>query len=171
MIILRPTQKLYDVLPPTVAVDTESDTALGDWYVNRIVVDRRPLLVLVSVHALLPLLIPARDVRTLPARLPSLVADALRRLAVAPALIAAELAAMSSVSVAATRDRSILGVLNDTAQRVPFHLRHTGWDETTLPFIEARLVQTPWRLPKRSKEYLWPLDLIPQLLTDRWGAF
>ena len=171
MIILRPTQKLYDVLPPTVSVDVESDTALGDWYVNRIVVDRRPLLVLVSAHALLPLLIPARDVRTLPAQLPGLVAAALRRLEIAPALIAAELAAMASVGVAPTRDRSTLGVLNDTAQRVPFYLRHTDWDATTLPLIEARLVQTLWRLPKRSKEYLFSLDLVPQLLTDRWGAF
>ena len=171
MIILRPTQKLHDVLPPTLPVDSESDTALGDWYVNRIVVDRRPLLVLVSVHALLPLLIPARDVRTLPARLSDLVADALRRLNIAPELIEAEITAMSSVGVAPTRDRSILGVLNDTAQRVPFYLRHTDWDETTLPFIEARLVQTPWRLPKRSKDYIFPLDLIPQVLTGRWGAF
>ena len=171
MIILRPTQKLHDALPPTVSVDMESDTALGDWYVNRIVVNRRPLLVLVSVHALLPLLIPARDVRTLPARLPGLVAEALRRLDVAPVLIAAETAAMSPVHVAPTRDRSILGVLNDIAQRIPFHLREMVWNDATLPFVEARLIQTPWRLPKRSKEYLWPLDLIPKLLTDRWGAF
>ncbi len=170
MIILRPTQKLYHLLPPTVSKESASDTALGDWYVNRIVVDRRPLLVLVSAHALLPLLIPARDVRSLPARLPNLVAEALRRLNIAPALIASEVAAMSLLAVSPTRDRSMLGVLNDTAQRVPFHLQDGKWDETTLPLIAARLVETPWHLPKRSREYLWPIDLITQSLTDRWGA-
>ena len=106
MVILRPTQKLRSALPLTDAADRESDTALGDWYVNRIVVDRRPLLLLVSAKALLPLLAPARDVRTLPARLPALVATALRRLGVDDALIAAEVAAMTPVSTTGAGDSS-----------------------------------------------------------------
>jgi hypothetical protein len=48
MVVLRPTQKLQRALPVTAAKDVESDTALGDWYLNRLVVDRRPLLLLVS---------------------------------------------------------------------------------------------------------------------------
>jgi hypothetical protein len=40
MVILRPTSKLRSFLP-TVDVSARSDTALGDWYVNRIVVARQ----------------------------------------------------------------------------------------------------------------------------------
>ncbi len=54
MVILRPTQKLRALLPLTTGSFGESETALGDWYINRIVVDRRPLLLLLSAKALLP---------------------------------------------------------------------------------------------------------------------
>ena len=57
------------MLPSPSAIVAVSDTALGDWYVNRLVVDRQPLLLLVSSSSLLPLLMPARGVRSLPERL------------------------------------------------------------------------------------------------------
>ena len=171
MVILRPTQKLRSVLPFTDAMDGESATALGDWYVNRLVVDRRPLLLLVCSKALLPLLLSARDVRSLPAQLPALVETALRRLGAAPGLIAAEIAAMSPVLIAPTRDRSVLGVLVDAAKSVPFHLEAGRWDDTTLPFVEARLAETPWRPSKRSSEVIVATMAAPKLLADRWGAF
>jgi hypothetical protein len=60
MVILRPTKKLTALLPAAQAVPVRSDTALGDWYVNRIVVDRQPLLLLVSSTSLLPMIVPAR---------------------------------------------------------------------------------------------------------------
>jgi hypothetical protein len=63
MVTLRPTRKLRGALPIS-DVSKPSDTALGDWYVNRLVVDRRPLLLLVSSSSLLPMLVPGRDVAT-----------------------------------------------------------------------------------------------------------
>ena len=78
MVILRPTRKLNSLLPATEVIPTSSDTALGDWYVNRVVVDRQPLLLLVSSTSLLPMLIPAQNVRGLPARLAALVEARLR---------------------------------------------------------------------------------------------
>ncbi len=171
MVILRPTQKLRSALPFTRGADVESATALGDWYVSRLVVDRRPLLLLVCSKALLPLLLPARDVRSLPARLPALVETALRRLGAAPEIIAAEMQAMSPVLIAPTRDRSVLGVLVDTAKSVPYHLEAGRWDDTTLPFVEARLAETPWRAGKRSSEVIFPSIVALKLLTDRWRAF
>ena len=170
MVILRPTQKLRGALPLTETVYGESDTALGDWYVNRIVVDRQPLLLLVSSNGLLPLLVPAREVRSLPLRLPTLVASALQRLGVAPQIIAAEVAAMSPVVIAPTRDRSVLGVLVDTAKSVPFFLEAGRWDDTTLPFIEAKLAQTPWHVARRSSDVVFPYKAAPRLLVDRWEA-
>src|SRR2546430_6228640 len=82
MVILRPTRKLYRDLPPVLEPDARSDSALGDWYVNRLVVDRRPLLLVVSSTSLLSLLIPARHVSSLPSQLPTLVGSRLRRLGV-----------------------------------------------------------------------------------------
>ena len=80
MVILRATLKVLHSLPKPTATSNTSDTALGDWYVNRVVVDRRPLLLLVSSKSLLPMLEPARDVRGLPGRLDLLVAGRLQRL-------------------------------------------------------------------------------------------
>jgi len=113
MVILRPTRKLYRDLPPSSELTAASDTALGDWYVNRLVVDRHPLLLLVSSKSLLSLLVPARDVRALPDYLPSLIGSRLRRLGVGEELIGAELAAMTPVVVAPAVDRSVMGTVVD----------------------------------------------------------
>ncbi len=170
MVILRPTQKLRAQLPLTNDCATESDTALGDWYINRLVVDRRPLLLLLSANTLLPLLTPARDVRSIPERLPGLVSSVLRRLGVAQTLIDAEVRAMSSVCIAPTRDRSVLGILVDYAKSVPFHLEAGRWDETTLPFVEQKLAMTPWHCSGPLSDVVWPNKAAPRLLLEKWGA-
>lgn len=66
MVVLRPTRKLQKLLPVETKGEPQSDGALGDWYVNRFVVDRRPLLMIVSSASLLAAIEPARDIRTLP---------------------------------------------------------------------------------------------------------
>jgi hypothetical protein len=49
MVLLRATQKVLRLLPESAGgVIDSSTTALGDWYVNRLIVDRQPLLLLVS---------------------------------------------------------------------------------------------------------------------------
>lgn len=113
MVVLRATQRVLRHLPSGPQVVEESETALGDWYVNRLVVARRPLLLLLSSRSLLGLLTPARDIRLLPAQLSRLVADRLRRLKIPAALIEAEVATMHPVVTAPTRDRSVLRQLGD----------------------------------------------------------
>lgn len=125
--ILRRTEKLAAALPITASLPDASDTALGDWYVNRLVVDRQPLLLLVSSLTLLPIVILGRDVRTLPARLPELVRNRLHRLYLPGDWIDAEVAAMAPVAVAKTASRSVLGVMNDFAHSIPYYLSR-GWD-------------------------------------------
>ena len=170
MVILRATQKLRSLLPPTASVVAESDTALGDWYVNRLTVDRRPLLLLVSSKALLPMLVPARDVRNLPARLPGLVAACLRRHGLASQLVAAEVGAMSPVVVAATRDRSVVGIMVDYAKAVPFHLELGVWDDTSLPRVETQLAQTPCFAGRPFEQVVFPHKAAPSLLQSKWWA-
>src|SRR5260221_21550 len=99
MVILRRTKKLQSLLPATTNIPDCSDTALGDWYVNRITVSHQPLLLMFSSTSLFPMLLPARDVRSLPRRLASIVRERLKRLGIADAAIDAELQAMDPVVV------------------------------------------------------------------------
>jgi hypothetical protein len=114
------------------AIVPASDTALGDWYVNRLVIDRQPLLLLVSSNSLLSLVTPAREVRSLPERLAGLVAARLRPMGVADPLIEAEVAVMRPVHVSGTLDRSVVGSMVDFAKAIPVHLPTGAWDEGTL---------------------------------------
>lgn len=170
MVVLRRTRKLERLLPVSASPPAPSDTALGDWYVNRLTVDRQPLLLLVSSRSLLPILLPARDVRSLPDRLSDIVAARLRRLGVAAFLVGAELRAMEAVAVSVTTDRSVVGIMVDFAKSIPFHLEPGGWDETTLPFIEARLAETPCHAGRRFEDVVFPERKAPALLLARWGA-
>ena len=169
MVILRRTQKLDEKLPCTVRPSADSDTALGDWYVNRMTIDRRPLLLLVSSQSLLPIVIPARDVRTLPNRLAAVVARRLERLQIPPCLIEAEVEAMAPVVVAPTVDRSVVGIMVDFAKAVPFYLEPGGWDETTLPFVEAHLGETPCHAGKRRELVIFPDQAARAILATRWN--
>lgn len=170
MVVLRRTQKLAGQLPASVDALASSDTALGDWYVNRLVVDRKPLLLLASSRSLLAILTPARDVRSLPSRLPGLVAQRLRRLGIPDRLITAEVAAMSPVVVAKTADRSVVGILVDFAFMIPYHLECGAWDETTLPFIEAKLAENPCFAGRPGDQTVFPDRATPALLASRWDA-
>ena len=158
------------MLPVTITVAPESDTALGDWYANRFVLDRRPLLLLVSSRSLLPILLPARDLRSLPARLPDLVAQRLRRFGADRSLIEAEVQAMVPVHVAKTASRSVLGIMVDFAFAVPFRLESGQWDESSLPFVEAMLQETPCFVTRPESETVFPDQATRALLQSRWGA-
>ena len=170
MVVLRRVQKLASRLPSTTITSEPPDTALGDWYVSRLVVDHRPLLLLVEARALLPMLVPAREVGGLPGRLPQLVAARLRRLSVPEPIVAAETAAMDPVLVGSTADRSVVGTLVDFAKAIPLYLMPGAWDDTVLPFLEARLAQTPCRAARRYEEVIFPERRAPALLLARWGA-
>lgn len=149
MVLLRATGKVLRYLPKPVPSEEESDAALGDWYVNRVVVGRNPLLVLISSMSYLPIVIRARDVRSLPARLPDLVDGRLRRLGgVTRDQVEAERAAMAPVRVAKTADRSVVGILVDFGRHLPYHLDTGAVDNTMLQLAEQRLQRIP-----RSRRY------------------
>ena len=170
MVILRPTRKLNSLLPATEVIPTSSDTALGDWYVNRVVVDRQPLLLLVSSTSLLPMLIPAQNVRGLPARLAALVEARLRRCGLDDRTIAAETLAMASVAVGPTVDRSVLGIMVDFAKAAPYHLEPGQWGETTLRIVEERLAATPCHAALSWDRVIFPEKKASEVLRAKWLA-
>ena len=169
MVILRPTRKLRSLLP-TVVVERPIDTALGDWYVNRIVVERQPLLLLVSTTSLLSIVLPARDVRSLPKRLASVVGERLRRLGVDDEVIAAEQRAMQPVVVAATDNRSVLGNLVDLAKSIPFYFEKGFGAGQGLAGLEDWLQGRPSHAATIDAPYVFPDRHAPALLRARWFA-
>ena len=170
MVILRPTMKLRWLLPTPAAVPACTDTALGDWYVNRVVVDRQPLLLLVSSTSLLPMLLRARDVRTLPERLAALVAARLRRCDIDARAIDAEQHAMRSVVIGPTVDRSVLGIMVDFAKAIPYYLEPGQWNEATLELVEERLAETPCHAARSTDRVIFPERKAPDLLRSKWLA-
>lgn len=144
------------------------DTGLGDWYVNRIVIDRKPLLLLVSSLSLLAILKPARNVRALPHNLPDMVSGRLHRLGVDPHLIEAEVEAMEPVKVGRTANRSVVGIMVDFAKMIPHFFPPSGWDEVWLPTAEERLQKTPCHAGRRFEHVIFPYSKTVELLVARW---
>ena len=169
-VTLRRTQKLASVLPATIETPPAPDSALGDWYANRIVVNRKPLLLLLSSRTLLAILLPARELRALPSRLGDVVAQRLRRLGIEQRLIEAEVGAMDPVLVSKTSDRAIVGIMVDFANMIPYHLDRGAWDESTLPFVEARLAKVPCFTSRAGEQTVFPDVATRTVLAERWGA-
>ena len=113
VVVLRATQKVLRSLPQSEGELGASHNALGDWYVNRLVIDRRPLLLIVSSKSLLAIVAPARDVKTLPSRLARIVGERLKRLPVSEAVVASEVEATGHVGVGKTID-SVFGKVDLT---------------------------------------------------------
>lgn len=170
MVVLRATQKVLKFLPAPLAGSVVSDTALGDWYVNRLVVDRRPLLLLVSSTSLLSMVVPARDVNGLPQRLSSLIEKRLRRLGINEDALAAELQASSVVTVAKTVDRSVIGQMVDFAKVIPYYLPERAWGEIDIGTVEDRLADTPCRAGGPFHKVIFPRAKAVAALESTWSA-
>ena len=170
MVILRPTRKLSSLLSATGIGNRTSDTALGDWYGNRIVVDRQPLLLLVSSTSLLPMLLPARNVRNLPEQLAGLVLTRLKNCGVDQRAIEAEINAMAPVTIGPTVDRSVLGILVDFVKSVPYHLKPGHWNDGDLRLVEEKLADTPCHARRPSDQVIFPDKKTREVLHAKWLA-
>lgn len=169
MVVLRATRKVLARVQAHEQDPGPSDTALGDWYVNRVVVDRQPLLILLSSASLLSIVAPARRLKSLPTELPSMVSLRLAQLGVSPDLRQSEIDAMDVVKVAPTIDRSVLGTMVDFAKVLPLMLSPDGWDGRDLREAEIRFAETPCRSSGPESDVLFPGRAAHQLLESKWG--
>ena len=116
MVILRCTKKLLTRLGlPADPRAESSSTILGDWYADILFAYRRQVVLCVSENARVPIVLPARELRTLDKRLPVALGLLLSDLQVSQSAISRELAAMATLKVGTTASRSILGTVNDFA--------------------------------------------------------
>jgi len=98
-----------------VSADTESTTRLGDWYGNILRIGRQEYLLFISERSRLPVVIPIREKRRLATIFLDAVCAALSAIGVASNDIADERSRMSAIAFGKTRNRSLLGTLNDFA--------------------------------------------------------
>jgi len=114
MVVLRCTEKLLerlkqaDDLPPV-----ESTTRLGDWYGNILRIGHRQMLLFISERSRLPVILSIRDAKRLPTVFPDAVCEMLATVGVPAADIAAERLRMLDLAFGRTRNRSLLGTMND----------------------------------------------------------
>lgn len=116
MVVLRCTQKLLVRLKQGGNLSSEeSTTRLGDWYGNILRIGRRQHLLFISERSRLPVVIPIRELKRLGSVFPDAVCERLSIVGVAAADIADERMRMSELTFGRTRNRSLLGTLNDFA--------------------------------------------------------
>jgi hypothetical protein len=121
MIVLRCTQKLLVRLKqPGDLAAVESTTRLGDWYGNVLRIGHRQHLLFISERSRLPVVLPVREGKRLSTVFPNAVCERLAVVGVAAAAITDERMRMSELAFGRTRNRSLLGTLNDFASMARF---------------------------------------------------
>jgi len=155
MVVLRCTQKLLvrlkqvGDLPPV-----ESTTRLGDWYGNILRIGRRQHLLFISERFRLSVVLPITESKRLGTVFPDAVCERLAIVGVAAADIADERMRMSELAFGRTRNRSLLGTLNDFA-----FMAQSGDARRTEPESPEELMRFLSQTPILPLDGASPIDL------------
>lgn len=162
MVTLRCTQKLLRRLsePPT-EDPLKPTTLLGDWYANILFSKSQQLVLCISERTLLPVVIPAKDIHTLPDRFAVAVREVLTSLGVATRLVDQELAQMHGIRFGRTNNKCILGTLNDFM----FHLDYDLHADPTESLLQ-RLLRLG-QMPCSPIGFQFPIDATVELFSSR----
>ena len=145
MFVLRCTHKLLDRLNATPDLEAAPpDTVLGDWYANLIRVGRIQVVLAVSERSLLPVVVPARDSRTLVQRICAALEPMLTTIGVPADEATAECGAMQHWAVGKMANRRVLGSLNDLAFQLQVGLLNIP--DRTLLAQSLWLAKTPLKI-------------------------
>lgn len=111
MTTLRCTRRILQRLRLDPPVDEAVPTnRLGDWYANSFSIGRDQIVLCVSERTLLPVVLPLRGFR---AQLVHAVRWMLEGVGIAPEVIASELAPLEGMPIGRTRNRAVLGSMNE----------------------------------------------------------
>lgn len=112
MFTVRGTKKFLDRVGRPTVDPSSSSTVLGDWYAN--VLFWRPQVALfVNAATFVPVLMPLAPASGAVARFPAAMAEVFGALGVDPRFVESESTEMSSVVLAKTASRQVLGVMNE----------------------------------------------------------
>jgi hypothetical protein len=155
MVIFRCTQKLAKRFKIEIEKDLpESSTnTLGDWYFNYFTFERKYYLLGMSEKSLLPVVIPAKEIRDFPERFCVALRELLEVLGIDDSLIARELVEMRSVCYGKTNSRTVLGCQNDCIRMVRYMMR----DDPPCSLLEQSLKLS--RIPFKTVGYKNPREL------------
>ena len=136
--------------PKDLGPPAPSTTVLGNWYANIVFTRPEQLVVCISERTLLPVVVPAKDVRRLPERVAAAVGQMLLSIGVSAEDVAGELEEMREGQLSKTADRRVLGSLNDFV----FHFLHgvAGYPELSAQERALRLA----RMPSGAIEFAFP---------------
>jgi hypothetical protein len=163
--VLRGTKKLLDRLGGSALILSELPASDGDWYANLLWLDRQKCLLVTHAGTLFSVFLPGARVADLRPIGPYVVAaiEMELRAEKLPLDTFGQLDA-KNVCLARTASRSTLGFMNEMA----FHLRYQverdgGVDRCDSGQINQQLRRTPYK----KGDYVFPLDLVAQLLAAR----
>jgi hypothetical protein len=141
VLIVRATKKLLDRIgPPTLRDGEQSTTVLGQWYATAL--PWRPqVALLVNEPTLLPVLMPLAPAATLPARAARHIAASLATHTTPKAVIEEELRHMRDYRIAATANRSVVGIMNEFSRLAVAHRHRDPCPDLT--DLAQRLATTP----------------------------
>ena len=163
MVVLRCTQKLLARLKQAENLPAvESTTRLGDWYGNIFRIGRRQHLLFISESSRLPVVFPIGQAKRLGTVFPDAVCEVLSNVGVAATDIADERSRMSEIAFGRTRNRSLLGTLNDFAFMAQVGSARRSEAETPEELMRF-LARTPI-LPLKGAR---PIDLTRALFEPR----
>jgi hypothetical protein len=148
---LRCTQKLLRRgLTESPDGQATATTLLGDWYANVLVIRPQHLVLCISERTLLPLIVPAKGVGALPARLLEALSPTLAALSIPPAAVQSECEHMREHRIGRTASRRVLGALNE----LMFLLEHSLHSRPERSLLEHSL----WlaQAPCKGVEYSAP---------------
>jgi hypothetical protein len=123
---------------------TPTDTLLGDWYANLIRVGRLQMVLAISERTLLPVVVPAKESRTLARRMGEALEPLLLSIGIPTEDVLAERGAMRGPAIGKTANRRVLGSLNDLAFQLEVGLVH--FPERTLLEHALWLAKTPLKV-------------------------
>ena len=142
LIVFRCTQRVVKRFHlPLVETPPPSSGLLGDWYANLLNVGSSRLMLCLSERSLLPVILPARN-DVFPGQFSKFLADVLQGLDLSSERVHEEVAASREVVFAKTRNRSVLGALNDFGFCASHLLSDPEWLSTPLR-AALRLAEMP----------------------------
>ena len=138
--------------PDVLELPRPPTTVLGDWYANILFARPVHLVLALSERSLLPVVVPAKDVKRLPDRVARAAQDMLRAIGIPEEQVATETLAMSEGYLAVTSNRKVLGSLNDFV----FHLELSLQDRPNWELHEhARQLA---EMPSGAIDYAFPSE-------------